>query len=962
MVLLLRRFPVQVAIAALFVYALTFSHSVTLASLPLTAKLAGWDWQPMNNQPLLWLLTLPLRVLPSGWVAPLLNLLSAVCGALTLGVLARSLELAAWDRPLPTLAGWRSRLPIVFACVVCGLEFNFWQEATAATGEMLQILLFALAILCLLEYRVARIQRWQQAQPLATTEMRWLLAAAFIWGLGMAENWMMLMTLPLFVLAVFWLGKLELLNQQVLTRIALAGLAGFAILIVLPLANGLSPHSPWGFGEAWLNLLKNFKRLGGNIYGGFWHSHRLASLAAIVFFLVPVLPAIVRLNDEGTHNKSGLDQLQVWLYRGLRAALLLACLWLAFDPVVGPRQLVLKQMNLSLPFLSLDYLLGLGSGFLAGNLLLALCAQPRDNYRPPNLLEIYSQRAAVPAFLCLLAIVTLGLLVRNAPAITLANRQPLAQFGQSALHSLPPGGGIVLSDDPQRLLVFQAAAAAAGKGRQWLGLNTLALPVTAYRRQLALDQPGDWLTNAGKDNLSSAGMLQLVNNLARTKKIYYLHPSFGYFFDFYYLQPAGSIFEFIAFTNKSVNPSPLKPAAIAQVENFWDAATPFFNAIERTCSPHKTGFDRTLDELYAQVYCQAVPPTQSRLLGEWYSIALNDWGVRLQQAGQLAAAKKSFEQALALNPNNPIAQINLQCNTNLAAGVQLNLAAVDTLAGQLGSLQRMDRLITFFGAVDEPAFCYLRGNAYLQAGLPRQALQQFERARSLAPATLAPLLALAELYTRCGFNEQAREIISRLRSEPSTTLEKNNLDVSLSLLEANSWLAQTNRANARSVLQSVLSTHPGDERTASLVLRAYLAFGDYTNALQLVHRNLAAQPDSLSGLLNLAGIYLQLGDFTTALPVLDHALSLSNLPPTRLARAIARVETADYAAAEADYLELQKTATNNLPIYSGLAEIASRRHDTNRAVDYLQRCLAELPADSPQRNAITTRLNALKKP
>jgi len=122
-----RRLPVQVTLAALMVYAISLSHGVTLNSLPLAAKVAGWDWQPMNSQPLLWLFTLPLRWLPGGWVVWGLNLFSALCGALTLGLLARSLELADWDRPLQMLGAWPAKLPILLACVVCGLEFNFWR-------------------------------------------------------------------------------------------------------------------------------------------------------------------------------------------------------------------------------------------------------------------------------------------------------------------------------------------------------------------------------------------------------------------------------------------------------------------------------------------------------------------------------------------------------------------------------------------------------------------------------------------------------------------------------------------------------------------------------------------------------------------------------------------------------------------------------------------------------------------
>ena len=55
------RLPRYVALAAALVYGLTLSRGTTVNSLPLAAKVAGWDWQPMLDQPLTWLLTLPLR-------------------------------------------------------------------------------------------------------------------------------------------------------------------------------------------------------------------------------------------------------------------------------------------------------------------------------------------------------------------------------------------------------------------------------------------------------------------------------------------------------------------------------------------------------------------------------------------------------------------------------------------------------------------------------------------------------------------------------------------------------------------------------------------------------------------------------------------------------------------------------------------------------------------------------------
>ena len=50
---------------ALMFYGVTLGHGVTMNSLSLAATIAGWDWTPMMGQPLLWLLTLPLRLLPA---------------------------------------------------------------------------------------------------------------------------------------------------------------------------------------------------------------------------------------------------------------------------------------------------------------------------------------------------------------------------------------------------------------------------------------------------------------------------------------------------------------------------------------------------------------------------------------------------------------------------------------------------------------------------------------------------------------------------------------------------------------------------------------------------------------------------------------------------------------------------------------------------------------------------------
>ncbi|MGA2280315.1 MAG: DUF2723 domain-containing protein [Verrucomicrobiota bacterium] len=909
-----RRLPRYVALAALLVYALTLSRSVTLSSLPLTAQVAGWDWQPMVSQPLLWLLTLPLRCLPAGWIPVSLNLFSAVCGALTLGLLVRSLELLPWDRPWNDDGGWADKLPLLLACVVCGLEFSFWREATAATGEMLDLLLLATAIRCLLEYRVRK-------------ESRWVNAAALLWGLGMAENWVMLITLPLFVASLIWLRGRHFFRVGFLLRMLLLGLVGFSVYALLPLANGLAPHSPWSFGEAWLMTFRTTKHTLKALYIQFWVVHRLMTAAVVVYFLVPTLPCLVRRRDEGTQKKSKAERFQTWFYRALRAVLLLVCLWLAFDPVVGLRQIMMRQFNVSLPLLSFDYLNALGTGFLAGNLLLIFQRDSQQRRSRSSLWRLV-KRMAVPMLAGVLGLMTVGLIVRNAPAVMLANRHPLQSFGDLAVHSLPAGGGIILSDDPQKLAVFQAALAHRGESRRWLPVDTKSLPDPEYRAQLERQRPAGWLTGANRHELNAPEMLLLLDHVAQTNRLFYLHHSFGYFLEWFYLQPHGAVYEMKPYPKDQFNGPPMSVSEADQNGKFWDEAWQTeLEPVSRACSPRHFGWSKTRETLLQHFHLRAIPSYQSRLLGEWYSAALNGWGVELQRNGRLPEAHRRFEQAMALNTNNLVALLNLQCNTNLQAGNKMNLAGADTVAGQLGDLRRLSAIISRCGPFDDPVFCYLLGNVYRQTRLLRQSLQQLERARTLAPGTLAPEFALAQIYSLLRMDDKVFETVNHLRRETQAFPGKDTVDVDLSLLEANSWLSQTNPANARSVLQSVLKRHPDDVRTLNLVLRAYLMMGDSTNAMQLVDRQLAKEPENAAALVNRAAILMRMGN--------DEA-------------------------AETVYRKLETARKEIDRVYYGLAQIAEHRHDTNLAIRQLELCLSNTPSRSAQWNEVNARLNALK--
>ena len=398
----IRRLPVIVAAVGFVFYVLTLGGGASSSGLVVLSWLAGWDATPLVGHPLLWLVTLPLHLLPVAWLALALKVQAAALAAVILGLLARTLQLMPWDRTWDPAGRWTMALPVLTGCILCGLEFSFWQNATSESGELLALLPLVAAGWLLLEFKVRR-------------QARWLDAAVVVWGLGMAENWVMILALPLLVIAIIWLVRWRIFRWEFVLRMAALGLAGFAIYAVLPMANGLAPHSPLTLGQAWLASLHQTKTALLLQYK-IVRARRLLAVAVAVYFLVPTLPLLVRLRDEGTSNMAGVDRFQIWLYRALRLGLLLACLWLALDPLVGPRQILQHQLNLWTPLLMFDYLNALGAAFLLGNLL--LISQPASGQRSSGRRSAVDWKPFVlPAALILGAGTVAGLMIRNAPAI-----------------------------------------------------------------------------------------------------------------------------------------------------------------------------------------------------------------------------------------------------------------------------------------------------------------------------------------------------------------------------------------------------------------------------------------------------------------------------------------------------------------------------------------------------------------
>src|SRR5580704_15975027 len=131
----LRFLPWLLAVTTFVIYWLTLNRWVSLGNLEAVAKISGWTWLPEFLNPLLFLVTYPFHWLPATQIPIALNLFSAVCAALTLGLLARSVAILPHDRTeaqrerersaFSFLTIWSAWLPPVLAVAVCGLQLTF---------------------------------------------------------------------------------------------------------------------------------------------------------------------------------------------------------------------------------------------------------------------------------------------------------------------------------------------------------------------------------------------------------------------------------------------------------------------------------------------------------------------------------------------------------------------------------------------------------------------------------------------------------------------------------------------------------------------------------------------------------------------------------------------------------------------------------------------------------------------
>ena len=930
--------PWYVFAAALIVYALAMNRWVTLRGLPWIAGVAGWDWHPFPTEwranffaPLWYVLTFPIRALPVDWRPPALTFFSAACAAGTLALLSMSIRLLPHDRTreqrrseqgeFSLLSGKWAFVPQLLAVLVLGVYGVFWDNAVNPSSESLDALVFAFLIYCLLRFRVTQSERW-------------LLGMSFAYGLGVTNNFALIGFFPLFLIALIWAKGMSFFNLRFIARMTGCGAAGLLLYLLLPLAGSLPAR-----GEPfWTLLLREWKQqsfLLLRVTPG-W-----IALVAGLSSIAPLLCAAFRWPEvEGELSAAG-HLISKFGQLSMNVLFLPVALLVFFDWRFSTNP---KIHDAPTSFLTFYYLAALAAGYYAGYILVVF-GKARPRYRESRSLLNYAAVALVWIFL----IAAPGwLLYTGWGRITNANNGILQRFTAQTIAALPDRPSIVLSDDPIRLQLLEAGYRKSGRINPHILLESSSLPHGDYFAYLVQRYPQLKPRMMAADkipkNLDSGALVDFLYQLGRQYPIYYLHPSFGYYFETFYLRPHRLVYEMKLYPSNTFLPPPPSPAEIKENEDFW-------SSIKQS----------TLDPLPRL----AAADWDATRVSIDYSVALDFWGVELQRANRLKEARAAFAGSYRLNTNNLMAKYNLEFNDRLQRGDPRPMDQSDTLQRALALYRSVPTIIKYNGPPDEPFMDMVFGQILAEGGNLRQAAGLFERRLQFMPNDVPAKLAVAKTLVDTGQADRALKVTREIRALT------NSLPDELFWVEAVAYLTKTNFAEAeRSLLQGQQQAPSNPLRLANVVefyrrsglaafraghreegtLRLKKALNWVNQFIQLINSDHAAAAvfNQADVLLAKADIEVALSSWNEAAQTLEHILQIDPENVNALLNhSLVLVRLKNYRVAKEDADNLLKLLPQQpYMAYGAMIAIAKAENDAQAQKKYMRLYLKSAPPAS----------------
>lgn len=957
-----RRLPWIVAAAMLVVFVFTMGNGANPGSLAALSRVAGWDWRPAFAAPVHYLVTWPIGWLPAGLQLFALNLLAAVFGALTLWLLARSVSLLPHDRTkeqrqlersdyslLSIPAAW---LPPLLAALVCGLQLTFWENSIAASGEMLDLLLFAYLIRCLLEYRLDERERW-------------LTKFSFVYGLAVTNNYAMLGFFPAFLVAMVWIKGVTFFKWRFIVRMVLAGTAGLLLYLLLPIVATITSAGDYQFWD----MLRSYWGMQKSALGGAVGA-RFLMIFLCLTSLLPILFIGIRwpasLGDTSPTGQA-LTNLTTHI---IHLVFFAACLYVTLDLHFSPRGLTAGRFAL-LPFY---YLGALAIGYFAGYFLLVFGSKPDPNaksWQRPSLLRQVLNIVLVAAVWLVLVAVPGALAWRNYPKIRAASGPALSRLSATAAASLPTANTAVIADDAVRLLALADELRRRSPGHGHILIESSALQFPAYHRHMSRRHGERWPKVSAEvlrtGVVDAYRVVETLDALRRAGGLHYLHPSFGYFFERFHLKPAKALYVLEPYPDGAVSAPPLTAAEIQAQDAWWKQLKaaefgPLLAAFKPMPAPAAGSKTTQPEELSLSTY-----------VAHLYSRAINHFGVEVQRAGDFKLAGEYFDLARQLNHQNLWAALNQEYNRNLQAGNRASIQPSEATLQRIKQIGSSDALLNIFGPPDEPSVCYYVGENFSRTGHFRQSAQALERTIFFNPTNItARLLHIAQVLQigARGMADRAMELITDLRARPPVPL---TLEDQLDLLraEAFAWVYKTNLPAAERLLLEAQAKHPAEILPFFTQVQIYESVGFPEKSIETLERQLKVQPENPVALVNISAFHIRAGRFADALPFLERALKIKPKDPTALInRAVANLNLAQQATGQpalnrldlalADYRELEATQPKNHFVVYGLAQCYRLKGNREAALRYFRKYLEDAPRGTPEARLVEQTIATLK--
>jgi tetratricopeptide (TPR) repeat protein len=962
--------PWLVVLGALLLYGFTLNHWVTFNSLPLIAKVTGWDWHPLplswrqtQGAPLFFVLTCPIRLLPVAWQPAVLNAFAAFCAALTLGILAASVRLLPHDRTreqrqresgeFSLLSLPAAFLPVLFAVLMMGLQLTFWRNAIAASANMLDVLVFAFLIFCLLKFRISQNDDW-------------LSGFTFLYGLGAANDWALIGFFPFFLIALVWIKGVNFFNWRFLARMAGCGILGLLLYLLVPAIGSLGRER-----ANFLSLLH--MELSVQSFSLRMVPRWIVAVAALPT-LLPLFFAGIRWPSFAGEVSATGTILTRLMFRLLHIFFLLLALSMYFDFKYSPS---LRLHEAPIGFLTFYYMGALCVGYYSGYVLLVFGKSAAQAWGKQGLLT-RAVNLLVAGLLCLLAVAApCRLFYENIPHINAGKSNALADYSREAIRELPAKPLILLGDDPVRLYLLEAAFRREGKPNTNILIETGSLPYREYIAYLVSRYPELKKVTTSPEKLPRVlpadALVKYLYGLSRTHSIYYLSPSFGYYFETFYLIPHGLVYELQTYPKDAIEPPLPTSEEIKQNQDIWEK-------LGKKSLPALPSLSK-LDPDVAAISVN-------------YSVALDFWGVDLQKAGLLKEANAKFAEAARINTNNFIAKINKQYNERLQKNDHRPIDSGDLIYKAVNLYRGLVPILKFNGPVDEPDLDLAFGTLMADGHDLRQGAALFERRLQLLPGDASAELDLAKVFVDSGQTDKAMELIRKLHANPAASKWE------ISRVEALAYYAKNDFPTAERLMQDALKEDPRDEKRVAILaefyrVTAYVSLREANEALRqkneaLRQKNLTeaarrfnialsyfdqelqlltsvnlksirpnAVPDTL---LKKAEVQMMLKLFQPAIATLNQIMELQPGNPTALLnRGIAEFQLNQFEAAKNDYKTLRKLLPHQSYVVDyGLAEIADRQKHPAEEIRCLKRYLNSAPDDQPEYQQVKQRLKKLE--